>query len=97
MHYVPPSAISTRYYALSSPYDYPAAPIHPALHTGDALLAGVTTGAPATAKPAVTGEGAPQTIPTSASIARGDPVLLYQRRNGNNPGGESRPLAEPTT
>lgn len=97
IHSVPPSAISSRYYALSNPYDYPAEPIHPTIHADDALSAGVITGAPATAQPAVTAQGVPQTFPTSASIARVDPVLPNRRRNGDNPGGESRPLAEPTT
>ncbi|EIW63654.1 uncharacterized protein TRAVEDRAFT_17924 [Trametes versicolor FP-101664 SS1] len=99
-HYVPPSAISTRYYALSNPYAYPAEqPTHSAMHAGNPLPAeAAPSGAPATGPPAVTAEGAPQTsFTTSTSPARVDPVLPKQRRNRDDPGGESRPLAQPAS
>lgn len=101
MHYVPPSAISTRYYALSNPNAYPAEPlVHPAIHPENALLAEVTAaGGATTSQPAVTAEVAPRISPslTPASNAHVDPILPKQRSNGDDPGGELRLLAQPMT
>ncbi|KAI0665868.1 hypothetical protein C8Q78DRAFT_1083443 [Trametes maxima] len=100
IHYVPPSAISTRYYALSNPNEYAA--------VQSAATPTVNAGAPAPAtNPAP--HTAPLAPPPQATVtltitpptpskypARLNPVLPKQRRNRDDPGGESRPMAQPT-
>lgn len=100
MHYVPPSAISTRYYALSNPYAYPAdQPVHPDMYAGSILLTeAAPAGVPTTDHPAFMAEDASQTsFTTFASSARADSVLPKQRRIRDDPGGESCSLAQPTS
>ncbi|KAI0820070.1 hypothetical protein BC628DRAFT_1423256 [Trametes gibbosa] len=97
VHYVPPSAISTRYYTLSDPNLCPVtAPT--GAHPGTPLptIVATTTVFPAL-QTAVTANVALDTTPTtSRSRAGANPVLPKQSRNRDDPGGESRPLAQPT-
>ncbi|KAH9859149.1 hypothetical protein C2E23DRAFT_864860 [Lenzites betulinus] len=103
VHYVPPSAISTRYYTLSDPnmYTYtvpPSGPVPTGDHPGTPLPTVVATTntfyAPQTA---VTANFAFAPTPTtSRTPASTNPILPKQSRNRDDPGGESGPLAQPT-
>ncbi|KAI8972176.1 hypothetical protein BD414DRAFT_540361 [Trametes punicea] len=110
IHYVPPSAISKRYYALSNPYEYSVAqPLgtQTASHAGPATLPITAPTAALQSRPEATTMGhnsIPRTIgstaqsstPSGSSTCQ-NAVLPKQRRNRDDPGGEAGPLAQPTT
>ncbi|KAI0630058.1 hypothetical protein C8Q77DRAFT_1075471 [Trametes polyzona] len=95
LHYVPPSAISTRYYTLSNPNVYTVTGQFPAVHNGIPVPTGSATTNAANTEAAT---GITRHTPaTSRSPTLANPVLPKQRRNRDDPGGESRPQAQPTT
>ncbi|OSC96767.1 hypothetical protein PYCCODRAFT_1440842 [Trametes coccinea BRFM310] len=101
MHYVPANAISTRYYALSSPYDYPLeqhpTPIH---DTAEPVALPAATPAPQADEVAgadgFAANNTPQTGTQTRSSTPRNPVLPKQR-NRDYPCGDSDPAVQPTS
>ncbi|CDO75532.1 hypothetical protein BN946_scf184825.g1 [Trametes cinnabarina] len=106
MHYIPPHAISTRYYTLSDPNVYPhgqpSIPTPVDHDTSETVGATPVTQSTASAgavelhQPHVTAVNPPQTPAPSRSPARAYPVLPKQRRNRDYPCGDPVRVAQGT-
>ncbi|KAH9892432.1 hypothetical protein C8Q73DRAFT_57133 [Cubamyces lactineus] len=111
IHYIPPSAVSTRYYALSNPNEYvtsqPAAAVSSAVSASVAVLReqdqtatrwvnGAVAVAGIDVQPSMTADAGQDSFTTYGADARQNPVLPKQRRNRDHPSGGSGQLAQTT-
>ncbi|KAI0663659.1 hypothetical protein C8Q70DRAFT_1050313 [Cubamyces menziesii] len=111
IHYIPPNAVSTRYYALSNPNEYvasqPAAVVSSAVVAPVAALRGqdqaathrvndTMVAAALIAQSSKTADASPNLFTTYGANARLNPVLPKQRRNRDHPSGGSGRLAQTT-
>ncbi|KAI0762168.1 hypothetical protein BD413DRAFT_218968 [Trametes elegans] len=92
LHYVPPSAVSTRYYALSNPNVYAPREQAPTVRKAAPARPGHAAPPPAGTVTLYTMSPSPPSSP-----ARRSPNLPKQRRNRDDPGGEPHPLVQATT
>ena len=87
LHYVPPSAISTRYYALSDPNVYPTSTTVPTV--APAAMATPPAPTPPAPSPTPSTSSLAATTPESRAVpvASSSHVLPKHRRNTDDPGG----------